>query len=220
MTEISFARSFLSALDGRPIKVTSDHISDPRQLPAQVSYTLPKYPHSPPKRKRSDSTSTPTNTSSASLSVNLSTMKFPTHTLKLDGQSGSTSVFDLKNAYVKRFSVPVDKIKLLYAKKPVADSKTLGEVIGSATGDVEFSVMLMGGVVPSDSAPEENVPAAKEAPVEKQSKKEDKHVSAGPSGKELETDAFWEDLKGFLVQRLKDEGEGERLAKVFRKAAS
>jgi len=43
---------------------------------------------------------------------------------------------------------------------------------------------------------------------------------AGPSGKELETEEFWNDLKGFLVQRLKDEGEGERLAKVFRKAAS
>jgi len=34
MTEISFARSFLSALDSRPMKLSSDHISDPRQLPS------------------------------------------------------------------------------------------------------------------------------------------------------------------------------------------
>jgi len=39
------------------------------------------------------------------------------------------------------------------------------------------------------------------------------------AGKEvLRTEEFWGDLKGFLVQRLKDEAEGERVAGVFRKA--
>ena len=35
----------------------------------------------------------------------------------------------------------------------------------------------------------------------------------------LKTDEFWADLKGFLVQRLNDEKEGERLGKLFREAA-
>jgi len=34
----------------------------------------------------------------------------------------------------------------------------------------------------------------------------------------LATDEFWSDLKGFLVQRLKDEKEGEKVWGVFRDA--
>jgi hypothetical protein len=88
-----------------------------------------------------------------------------------------------------------------------ADAKTLSEQLGDGSGqEAEFSVMLLGGVVPSLSAP-----------VEEKSTQEATRI---PVGKELETEDFWDDLKGFLIQRLKDEGEGERLAKLFRKAAS
>lgn len=34
----------------------------------------------------------------------------------------------------------------------------------------------------------------------------------------LKSEEFWADLKGFLAQRLRDEGEGEKLALVFREA--
>jgi ubiquitin-like protein 4 len=40
MTELSFARSFLSALDMRPVKLSSDHIADPKQYPAQAAVCL------------------------------------------------------------------------------------------------------------------------------------------------------------------------------------
>jgi hypothetical protein len=44
-------------------------------------------------------------------------------------------------------------------------------------------------------------------------------VVVGPSGNELlQKDEFWSDLKGFLTQRLRDEREGERVHKLFRKA--
>lgn len=44
-------------------------------------------------------------------------------------------------------------------------------------------------------------------------------VAQGPSGKEVvASDEFWEDLRGFVVQRIKDEKEGERLVAIFRKA--
>jgi hypothetical protein len=35
MSELSFARQFLSALDTRPIKLSSDHVADPHSYPAQ-----------------------------------------------------------------------------------------------------------------------------------------------------------------------------------------
>jgi hypothetical protein len=36
----------------------------------------------------------------------------------------------------------------------------------------------------------------------------------------LQNDEFWADLKDFLVQRLRDEDQGERLVGLFRKAAT
>jgi hypothetical protein len=35
MTELAFARQFLTALDSRPIKLSSDHVADPKNYPAQ-----------------------------------------------------------------------------------------------------------------------------------------------------------------------------------------
>jgi len=138
--------------------------------------------------------------------VQLSYAKSPKHGLELEAQALTTSVFDLKSAYASKRSVPVDKIKLLFSKKPVADSKTLKDLLPDGTSEADFTVMLMGGVTPSDATPaaeQSTVPAAQ-----------------GPSGKDiLATDQFWDDLKSFLVQRLKDEDEGKRLAAVFRKAA-
>lgn len=69
--------------------------------------------------------------------------------------------------------------------------------------------MLLGGVVPSDEPVKEEV--------------KEKATATAPgvvSGKDvLGTEQFWSDLKGFLVQRIRDEKEGERLAGVFREAA-
>lgn len=44
-------------------------------------------------------------------------------------------------------------------------------------------------------------------------------VAQGPSGAEvLGSQEFWTDLKGFLLQRIRDEGESEKLVDVFRGA--
>lgn len=54
----------------------------------------------------------------------------------------------------------------------------------------------------------------------KEEEVEPKVVAPGAiSGKDvLATEEFWEDLGGFLTQRLKDEAEAERVVKLFRKA--
>jgi hypothetical protein len=40
MSELAFCKQFLSALDARPIKLSSDHIADARQYPAQAAVCL------------------------------------------------------------------------------------------------------------------------------------------------------------------------------------
>lgn len=108
----------------------------------------------------------------------------------------------------------MSKIKLLYNKKPTTDSKTLKELLGDAADTakyVEFSVMVMGGGAAGKATPS---PAASPA-IEKP--QPHMPVAQGPSGAEvLKSAAFWDDLKGFLQQRLKDEGEAARLTLLFK----
>lgn len=86
----------------------------------------------------------------------------------------------------------------------MGDSKILKELAGQDESKIEFSIMVIGGAAALDAKTE--VPG-------------DNKVAQGASGKEvLATDEFWVDLKGFLVQRLRDEAEGERLFSTFRKA--
>lgn len=46
MTEVSFARAFLAALDSRPQKLSADHVEDPRTFPSgrPVVRPLPSLP--------------------------------------------------------------------------------------------------------------------------------------------------------------------------------
>jgi len=68
--------------------------------------------------------------------------------------------------------------------------------------NVEFSIMVMGGAA---SVANSDGPTAP--------------VAQGLSGsKLLDTEEFWVDLKGFLIQRLRDEGEGEKALEIFRGA--
>jgi hypothetical protein len=41
MSELAFCKSFLTALDARPAKLSSDHIADARQYPAQGAVSAP-----------------------------------------------------------------------------------------------------------------------------------------------------------------------------------
>jgi hypothetical protein len=110
----------------------------------------------------------------------------------------------------------VDKIKLLYNKKPTTDSKTLKDLLGDAAEsakDIEFTVMVMGGI-PAGASPgiQSTEPSAASAttPVAE---------GSGSSGKDvLSEDGFWIDLQGFLQQRIRDETEATRLSSLFRSA--
>ncbi|KAK8039052.1 hypothetical protein PG993_007463 [Apiospora rasikravindrae] len=197
MTEATFAKQFLAALDSRPVKLSADHVEDPRSYPARAAYTLPRPPKPMSKPQgRSGSNAGGPPGSERSFSVVIKSLRNPPLDLKLTSQSPNTSVLDLKAAVADQLagSVALEKIKMLYKKKPVVDSKVLKELAeeGGPT-TLEFSVMT-----------------AEAAQAE---------VAQGTSGSEtLESPEFWEDLKGFLLQRIRDEKEATKIFDTFQTA--
>jgi hypothetical protein len=140
--------------------------------------------------------------SERSLAVSIKSLRNPPLDIKLTSQPLNTSVLDLKTAVSEQTSIPTSKIKMLFKKKPVLDSKVLKDLVGNGEGSVEFSVMVMGGA----SA------AVVKAP-------ETADVAQGTSGSEtLATPEFWDDLKGFLLQRVRDEKEAAELFDTFQAA--
>ena len=108
---------------------------------------------------------------------------------------------DLKEEIHSQTSIATDKLRILFKKKPVPDSKVLSDLVGEEETKVEFSVMVLGGA--AKKGEEEVIPP----------------VAEGASGiATLASGEFWVDLKGFLVQRLREEGEGEKVFEVFKKA--
>ncbi|RMZ73273.1 ubiquitin supergroup [Pyrenophora seminiperda CCB06] len=241
MSELAFCKSFLSALDARPAKLSSDHIADARQYPAQSAYTLPRLPHPPHPQRPNPKTSTDSASAlpfSQTISITLKPMKPSTPTIPLSAiDPAKTSVYDLKQQYATQASLSAAKIKILYKKKPVTDSKTLLEVIGSdAWSDVEFGVMVMAGAAlggaaspAAGSTPVTSPPAVAPPTESEKGLASAGETSAGTAGGTagagaesakdvVATDAFWADLKTFVFQRIKDEQEGERLVGVFKEA--
>lgn len=158
-----------------------------------------------------------------SVTVRVKSLRNPPLDIKLTSQPlSTTSVLDIKTAVASQANLLADKIKVLHKKKPVADSKVLKDLIGDEEMTVEFSVMVMGGAVAAAASPaaasdgspvaaatpraaEEEIAAADAAP-----------VAQGQSGEAvLETDAFWTDLRGFLLQRIRDEKITEELFGKF-----
>ncbi|KAK1832739.1 cell-cycle control medial ring component [Podospora conica] len=229
-TEIAFAKSFLSLLDSKPTKIAPDHIEDPHNYPPSSPYTLPRLPSQRPPARRPrnpsglGSASTPAPGSDPSIPIRIRSLRNPPLDLTLPALPlATTSALDVKLAVAAATSIPVDKIKLLLNKKPVPDTRSLKEMVasssastpsGAAGAGLELGVMVMGGW----SAPVAPVAAA---PVveKKEEEGEGAKVAQGLSGRGvLETEAFWGDLKGFLEQRVRDEGVATEAVERFRGA--
>lgn len=169
-------------------------------------------PH--PMRKPDPSTSNPGAT--RALNINLKSLRNPPFSLTLASQSPASSIFELKSAVAKYLGTQggrVDNIRVLYKKKPCADSKTVKEVVGDeiSGGDIEFSVMVIGAVAMEASQGNEGTTTGFEKGTGSPP------VAQGPSGEAvLATDGFWQDLKGYLVQRLRDEEKAENLWRKFK----
>jgi hypothetical protein len=139
--------------------------------------------------------------SERSFIVSIKSLRNPPLDIKLTSQTVNTSVLDLKAAVAERTSIPTDKIKMLFKKKPVVDSKVLKDLVGESETTVEFSVMVLGGAAAAVKAPDTA------------------DVAQGQSGSEtVETAEFWDDLKGFLLQRIRDEKAAGELFNTFQGA--
>lgn len=143
-----------------------------------------------------------------SVTVHIKSLRNPPLDIRLSSQPLNTSILDLKSSVSSETSIPTDKIKVLYKKKPVSDSKVLKDLLSDDEMSAEFSVMIIGGAaaVVASAGPkaEEKEPAAAAA------------VAQGVSGEEvLATDGFWTDLRGFLSQRIRDEKITEELFGKF-----
>lgn len=165
-------------------------------------------------------------------------MKASSDPLTLPDQSIDTTVLDLKTQYAAKMGLDVYKIKMLLNKRPCQDLKTLKDILPTPTpADAEFTLMIMGGfsaaAAPStppakapspaiqspesSSQPDPTTSSTASAPLSERAQEDSvpAHISAP-----LIDDEFWADLTSFLVQRLKDQAEGERLSNLFRRAAT
>jgi hypothetical protein len=195
MSEATFAKNFLTTIDSRPINLSPDHVEDPKKFPARAPYILPRMPKP---------MSRPSNLAPGqerSVAVTLKSLRNPPLDVKLTSQPLSTSILDLKSNVSKQARIPLDKIKVLHNKRPVQDSKILKDLVGEAETAIEFSVMVMGGA--ASILPDEDE-VDHEAPLP---------ISGAAA---LDTDEFWSDLNGFLMQRLKDQDKAEELSKLFK----
>lgn len=136
--------------------------------------------------------------------------------------------------------VQTDKIKILYNKKPIPPSKkTVADALDGKvpSGTVEFGVMVMGGAPdPPPQAPPEMAaaPGSEKAAVEAEEVKAGSTTMEGvetanaetapvqpgePRGERvLQTTEFWDDLQGFLEQRIRDQAEAVKLRGMFENA--
>ncbi|KAL9099265.1 MAG: hypothetical protein Q9163_005207 [Psora crenata] len=218
MTELTFAKQFLSTLDARPIKLQADHVSNPKALEIHSPYTLPRMPN--PMKKPSNASSSSSSKSKAIIAtIILKSSRNPPLELKLPGMdAGTTSILELKERVAKEIGMDgIGKIKVLWEKKPVSDAKTVQEVIGErigGQGEVEFGVMVMGYTAQASAEEASKVGSEGQKEVEEELKAVD---DAGGDDM-LSGEQFWNDLKGFLHQRLKDEGQADDAFAVFRNA--
>ncbi|KAL9059262.1 MAG: hypothetical protein Q9162_001299 [Coniocarpon cinnabarinum] len=222
MSEVTFAKQFLTVLDSKPQKLPSDYVADPKKLATQ-SFILPRMSKTFPKSSESD----PAVASQQPINATLSPLRKATDspapvTLTIQPKA---SIYELKTQLSQQTGYASDKVKILWERKPVVDSKTVQEVIGKDAGDVEFAVMYSGAPTAAPRASQQSLNAqqpiaagANDAQSE-QMDVDQTPVAQGQSGEAvLSTSQFWKDLQDFVMQRVRDKAVGKEAVALFEKA--
>ncbi|KAK5046365.1 hypothetical protein LTR84_008166 [Exophiala bonariae] len=238
MGDLAFAKQFLNTLDAKPTKYQADHVFDPKTFQLRVPYTLPKLstpPHpSPPKTSPATAPAPGSEAAAPSASIILKSARNPNMTLTLPSLNPTTITIQSLKEQVQSYLggpsvVGIDKIKILLNKKPVPPSRrtvveALDDKLGTAK-EIEFGVMIMGGAPdppPQQPSATATRQAAEITPMEgvEATKVSSEPVQPGAASGAavLETPAFWDDLQGFLEQRIRDQSEAQTLRGVFEKA--
>lgn len=242
MTELSFAKTYLSTLDSRPLKLQPDYSANPKTLSVNGPYTLPKMPTA---FKRPDTSSSALASSGlassatagghgqgqgkkavAVINVTLKSSKNPVLNLSLPATETGTTILDLKGEVSGALKLGgTDKIRVLYNKKPVGDVKTLKELLDSSSsagndndndkGEVELGVMVMGY---SKDVTMTDAHADADAGGRGPQKEEKDEKEGGKEEEVLGKEEFWADLRAFLMQRIGDEGKAGEVFGRFRES--
>jgi len=162
------------------------------------------------KKKNGDTNADAESQKPSTVNLTLKSSRNPVMSLSLPGTDLGTSVLQLKEKVAEELKVEgTEKIRVLYKKKPAGDIKTIKELVGEEdiAGELELSVMVMG-------YKEESIQKGAE---DTEMKDVEAPVAQGPSGGEvLGSDEFWGDLKGWLLQRLRDEGKAGEVFEKFK----
>ena len=114
----------------------------------------------------------------------------------------TTSVLELKQRVAAELNLGnAQQVRLLHNKKPCSDAKTVADVAGERATAVELSVMVMGGGAGREKD-ESPAPAAQGA------------SGAAVMGEK----GFWDDLGGFLEQRVRDPEVARKALRLFEEA--
>ncbi|OJD11786.1 hypothetical protein AJ78_07513 [Emergomyces pasteurianus Ep9510] len=233
MAELTFSKSFLTALDSRPVKLPGDYVFNPNSFPAPHPYTLPRLSDShPPMSKKIKQSATPG--SSKSIAIHLNSARSPFLRVTLDNCAiSSTTVRELKEAVQARVRttdndnnptiVPLDKIKILWNKKPV-QGQTIAEILGSdSTGllggkEIQLGVVILGGATLAPVTPkaEEYSPSRETTGTIPSQGPIENHPSHAQDF--LLTQELWDDLETFLGTKVNDATQVSHIISIFRKA--
>lgn len=129
----------------------------------------------------------------------------------------TTSLLDVKTALSEKSHVPAAKLRLLYNKKPVTDSKVLKDLVTGDETEVKLGVMVSGGAETVAAAEAEAVAAAASSETKAAATTP---AAATPATEEptvvaAESEAFWNDLRGFLVKRTGSKTQADELFSLF-----
>jgi len=192
-------------------------------------YILPRMPKPYSKRAQSSTSVKPTSTSSATLTITLKPLRASAtgpNTVVVKDQTPESSIYDVKAACAAQAGYATEKVKILWERKPVSDSKTVKEVVGEdATpgAEVEMGVMFMGQPTqaPSGGSAEPSAaPTAEEqGPDRRASVYEDaSSAQAGHGEAVLETKEFWDELQSFVSQKLHNDSLTTNVMQGFRQS--
>ena len=135
------------------------------------------------------------------------------------GVPSRTSIFELKSQLASQTGYAADKLKILWERKPVTDSKTLKEVSNKEEGDIDMAVMYSGApTAHPQSASSKPAAASSSEPVKMEV--DETPAAQGQHGKVvLETPQFWTDLQDFVTQRVRDEQVAKEAVGLWRSAS-
>ncbi|OJD23415.1 hypothetical protein ACJ73_05231 [Blastomyces percursus] len=232
MTELTFTKAFLAALDTRPVKLSGDYVFDPNSFSAPHPYTLSRLSDfHPPMPKKIKQTAIPG--SSKSITIHLKSARNPTLHITLDNCAiSSTTVRELRETVQGRVQtadhenkpgrVPLEKIKILWKKKPV-QGQTIADILGSDSTalwrgkEIELGVMILGGATLAPATPKEEKVLSKDPPESLPGQGPVEHCPRAAQDV-LSTEEFWDDLESFMTSKVKDAAQASQIKSIFRKA--